>query len=144
MAWWGKVGQEKTTLGRTILKASPISKGMVYFYSEDGTKYDIAHMNRTSDKHYRAKSQMIFQDPYSSLSPRMTIRDIIAEPLEVMATNHPNPKAAGLPTTRTEIDAKVIEISKKCQIDIPLFETLSPCVFWGATATHCYCPGVGM
>ncbi len=115
----GESGSGKTTLGRTILGATHISNGAVHFHSEQGISYDIAHMQRAQDRHYRSKSQMIFQDPYASLSPRMTIRDIIAEPLEVMAKNHPDAKRAGLPITRKQIDAQVVEIAEKCQIDIP-------------------------
>ena len=53
-------------------------------------------MDRAEEKRFRAEAQLIFQDPYAALSPRMTVRDIIAEPLEVM----------GLTTSRAETDAR--------------------------------------
>ena len=72
----GESGCGKTTVGRTILHLYKPTAGEVIF---DGkpikTKRDIME--------YRKKSAMVFQDPYSSLNPRMTVSDIIAEPLDV-------------------------------------------------------------
>jgi len=78
----GESGSGKTTVGRTILRAMAPTGGKVLFH--DGTTaVDLA----TADHHalygLRRNMQMIFQDPYSSLNPRMTVREIIAEPLEV-------------------------------------------------------------
>ena len=72
----GESGCGKTTVGRTLLHLYKPTAGEIYF---DGklikTKKDILE--------YRQKSAMVFQDPYSSLNPRMTVSDIIAEPLDV-------------------------------------------------------------
>ncbi len=72
----GESGCGKTTVGRTILHLYKPTSGEIIF---DGkpikTKKDVAE--------YRKKSAMVFQDPYSSLNPRMTVSDIIAEPLDV-------------------------------------------------------------
>ena len=72
----GESGCGKTTVGRTILQLYKPTDGEIYY---DGkrvqTKADL--------KEFRKKATMVFQDPYSSLNPRMTVSDIIAEPLDV-------------------------------------------------------------
>ena len=73
----GESGSGKTTLGRAILKAAPISGGHVN-YTDDEVSYDLASISSTQLKDYRKRAQLIFQDPYAALSPRMTVRDIIA------------------------------------------------------------------
>ena len=79
----GESGSGKTTLGKAILGANKISAGQVIFH-DDNIDYDLANINKKELREYRKKAQLIFQDPYAALSPRMTVRDIIAEPLEVM------------------------------------------------------------
>lgn len=103
----GESGSGKTTLGRAMLKAAPISHGEVVF-SDDEVTYDLGTLQGPELKDYRKRSQLIFQDPYAALSPRMTVRDIIAEPLEVM----------GLTSNREETDAKVREIAAKCRLNL--------------------------
>lgn len=70
----GESGCGKTTMGRTLLKLYDITDGKVYFNGEDITNYSRSQMRKL-----RPKLQMIFQDPYSSLSPRMTVGEIIGE-----------------------------------------------------------------
>lgn len=72
----GESGCGKTTLGRTILKLYKPTSGTIVF---NGEEID----DKESLKHYRQKSAIVFQDPYSSLDPRMTVEDIIAEPLDI-------------------------------------------------------------
>ncbi len=103
----GESGSGKTTLGRAMLKAAPISHGEVIFTDDDVT-YDLATLEGAELKDYRKRSQLIFQDPYAALSPRMTVRDIIAEPLEVME----------LTSSREETDARVREIAAKCRLNL--------------------------
>ena len=103
----GESGSGKTTLGRAMLKAAPISHGEVV-YSDDEVTYDLGTLEGLELKDYRKRSQLIFQDPYAALSPRMTVRDIIAEPLEVM----------GLTSGREETDARVREIAAKCRLNL--------------------------
>lgn len=72
----GESGCGKTTVGRTILHLyKPTDGEVIYDGKPIRTKEDLAE--------YRTKSTMVFQDPYSSLNPRMTVSDIIAEPLDV-------------------------------------------------------------
>ena len=72
----GESGCGKTTVGRTLLHLYPPTSGQIIF---DGkvikTREDI--------RQYRKKAAMVFQDPYSSLNPRMTVADLIAEPLDI-------------------------------------------------------------
>ena len=78
----GESGSGKTTVGRTILRAMAPTGGEVLF--RDGeSAVDLAKADRHALYGLRRNMQMIFQDPYSSLNPRMTVREIIAEPLEV-------------------------------------------------------------
>lgn len=103
----GESGSGKTTLGRAMLRAAPISKGDVHF--DDGeVAYSLKNLGKQDLKDYRKRAQLIFQDPYAALSPRMTVRDIIAEPLEVM----------GLTTSRAETDERVREIAAKCRLNV--------------------------
>ena len=103
----GESGSGKTTLGRAILKAAPITSGHVS-YNDGEAEYDIATIDKVSLREYRKRAQLIFQDPYAALSPRMTVRDIIAEPLEVM----------GLTSSREETDERVREIAAKCRLNL--------------------------
>lgn len=78
----GESGSGKTTVGRTILRALPPTAGEVFFQI-DGQTYDLASTDSQELRPLRRHMQMIFQDPYSSLNPRMTVADIIGEPLLV-------------------------------------------------------------
>ena len=71
----GESGCGKTTVGRTLLRLYEPTDGQIIFEGEEVTKKNITRM--------RKKMQMVFQDPYSSLDPRMTVEDIIGEPLDV-------------------------------------------------------------
>ncbi len=103
----GESGSGKTTFGRAILRAAPITKGHIN-YNDGEVDYDVATIGKVDLKDYRKRSQLIFQDPYAALSPRMTVRDIIAEPLEVM----------GLTSSRAETDERVREIAAKCRLNL--------------------------
>ena len=103
----GESGSGKTTLGLAILKAVAISSGKILF-DDSEVSYDISNISQIDLKNYRKLAQLIFQDPYAALSPRMTVRDIIAEPLEVM----------GLTQNREETDEKVREIAAKCRLNL--------------------------
>ncbi|MGA0934632.1 MAG: ABC transporter ATP-binding protein [Pseudohongiellaceae bacterium] len=72
----GESGSGKSTLGRTILRLLEPSVGSVIFDGED-----ISHHSHLRMKPLRRQMQMIFQDPYASLNPRMTVYDTLAEPL---------------------------------------------------------------
>ena len=103
----GESGSGKTTLGRALLKAVPITEGEARYTDED-VDYDLTTLDGADLKDYRKRAQLIFQDPYAALSPRMTVRDIIAEPLEVM----------GLTRSREETDERVREIAAKCRLNL--------------------------
>jgi len=103
----GESGSGKTTLGRALLKAVPITGGQAR-YADDEVDFDLTTLDGPALKDYRKRAQLIFQDPYAALSPRMTVRDIIAEPLEVMK----------LTRTREETDARVREIAAKCRLNL--------------------------
>ena len=88
----GESGCGKTTAGRSILHLYKPTAGEVIF---DGKKVDKSTMQE-----YRTKATMVFQDPYSSLNPRMTVADIIAEPLDIHK----------LYTTKEERQERVLEL----------------------------------
>ena len=71
----GESGCGKTTVGRTLLRLYEPTDGKIYFNGEEVTRQNMLSL--------RKEMQMVFQDPYSSLNPRMTVEDIIGEPLDV-------------------------------------------------------------
>ena len=77
----GESGSGKTTLGRCIVRAINPTEGQIIFRLPDGEEVDIASMEKKELREVRKHFHMIFQDPYSSLDPRMTVLDIIAEPI---------------------------------------------------------------
>ena len=99
----GESGCGKTTLGRCIVRAYNASSGEVFYRTRAGEEVDFLKVDRKKMKEIRKEIQMIFQDPYSSLDPRMTVLDIIEEPLKA---NYPKmPKA--------EMDQKAKEMAEK-------------------------------
>jgi oligopeptide/dipeptide ABC transporter ATP-binding protein len=74
----GETGSGKTTTGRAILRKVPLAAGRIEFEGEDITEVKGEQLRRL-----RRKMQLVFQDPYASLNPRMRVLDIVAEPLFV-------------------------------------------------------------
>ncbi|PTV98744.1 peptide/nickel transport system ATP-binding protein [Halanaerobium saccharolyticum] len=79
----GESGCGKTTASRSILRAIDPTEGEVLFRRKNGNVVDLAELDYNKLKDVRSEIQMIFQDPFSSLNPRMSVLDIIAEPLVV-------------------------------------------------------------
>ena len=74
----GESGSGKSTTGRAILRRVPVKAGNIFFQGSEITQVDAAHL-----RPLRRHMQLVFQDPYASLNPRMRIVDIVAEPLIV-------------------------------------------------------------
>ena len=94
----GESGCGKTTMGRTILKLYDIDGGKVYYNGED-----ITDISKKKMRALRTSMQLIFQDPYSSLPPRMTIGSIISEAVKVHKI-----------VPKEEVSSYVRDIMKKC------------------------------
>jgi peptide/nickel transport system ATP-binding protein len=77
----GESGCGKTTTSRCILRALAPTAGEIWFRTTDGTVRDVARLSKAELRPLRRQMQMIFQDPFSSLNPRRTLLDIVAEPL---------------------------------------------------------------
>jgi ABC-type oligopeptide transport system ATPase subunit len=95
----GESGSGKTTTARSILRAIRPTSGEVLFRLPTGETVDLARLPERDLKPIRQHAQMVFQDPYSSLNPRMTVRDIIGEPLVI------HRRASG-----AELDDRVAEV----------------------------------
>ena len=78
----GESGCGKTTTGRLVLRAIEPTEGQVFF-RRDSEMVELTKISRRGMKPFRREMQIIFQDPFSSLNPRMTVMDIIAEPLRI-------------------------------------------------------------
>lgn len=103
----GESGSGKTTLGRAFLRATRISRGEVN-YNDGEVDLNLVGLPKEQLREFRKRAQLIFQDPYAALSPRMTVRDIIAEPLEVM----------NITSNREETDERVRQIADKCRLNL--------------------------
>jgi peptide/nickel transport system ATP-binding protein len=80
----GESGCGKTTLSKMIMRAVSASSGEIIFRSR-GEEIDVLALEGEALRRFRPRMQMVFQDPASSLSPRMTVRDILREPLDIHA-----------------------------------------------------------
>jgi oligopeptide/dipeptide ABC transporter ATP-binding protein len=77
----GESGCGKTTTGRSILRLYNPTAGEIWFKKQNGERVEISHYSQKEMKPLRREMRMIFQDPFSSLNPRFTVKDIISEPL---------------------------------------------------------------
>ena len=99
----GESGCGKTTLGRCIVRGYEATSGEVRYTTAEGESIDFLKIDKKTMKKYRQEIQMIFQDPYSSLDPRMTVLDIIKEPI---LANYPR-------MPKEEVERKVMDIAAK-------------------------------
>tara|TARA_B100002052_G_scaffold208502_1_gene190571 strand:- start:1410 stop:2282 length:873 start_codon:yes stop_codon:yes gene_type:complete len=108
----GESGSGKSTLGKAILNVLNLTapdvriNGEVLLH-EDGKYIDIMSLSKNELINYRPKMQMIFQDPFSSLNPRMIVKDIIREPLDIHTS-----------LTKEEKDEKVRWLLKKVGLSV--------------------------
>ncbi len=101
LALVGESGCGKSTLGRTLIRLIPATSGSLFF---EGTEF--ASMKEKEFAPYRRQMQLIFQDPYASLNPRMNVRQIIAEPLTTY----------GMAKDKQELEEQVRELMKEVGI----------------------------
>lgn len=98
----GESGSGKTTIGRAIMRGIDASGGQILFQTDAG-QVDIAQLPRDGLRSLWSQMQMIFQDPYSSLNPRMTVREIIGEALR---------NAGGI--SSQDLNARIEDVAFRC------------------------------
>jgi peptide/nickel transport system ATP-binding protein len=106
LALVGESGSGKTTTGRCLVRAVEPTGGSV-MYEEDGTMIDVLSLPRKELNRVRQKIRMVFQDPFSSLNPRMTVEQLVAEPLYINK----------VVTSRAEARARVTELLNMVNLD---------------------------
>ncbi len=79
----GESGCGKTTLSKILMRAMTPDTGEINFYPKPNEKIDVLSLQNESLKDFYRQVQFVFQDPFASLNPRMTVRDILCEPLQV-------------------------------------------------------------
>ncbi len=91
----GESGSGKSTIGRTVLRLIEASAGSIYFKGRDIQKFSTKELKR-----FKCEAQIIFQDPFSSLDPKMTVSDILNEPFRIQ----------GLYTSKSDVRERVLEL----------------------------------
>jgi len=114
----GESGSGKTTLGRMLLRTVEPTSGSVTFFG-DGEPVDVLGLSRRKMRDFHRQVRLIFQDPFASLNPRMTVRDIVGDPLIVAG------KASG-----RELDRRVAELLELVGLD-PAMRERYPHAFSG-------------
>jgi peptide/nickel transport system ATP-binding protein len=79
----GESGSGKTTLGRLILRTVEPSSGNVLYRDEQGVETDVTRLGRKELRRFHRDVRLVFQDPFASLNPRMTVKEVIGDPLVV-------------------------------------------------------------
>ncbi|HEY4202331.1 MAG TPA: ABC transporter ATP-binding protein [Devosiaceae bacterium] len=79
----GESGSGKTTLGRLILRVIEPTGGTITYREADGREVEVTGLSKAQLRTYHSEVRLVFQDPFASLNPRMTIRDIVGDPLVV-------------------------------------------------------------
>lgn len=102
----GESGCGKTTMGRTVLRLYDVTEGEILFEGRD-----IAHLKGETLRKLRPNFQMIFQDPYSSLSPRLTVGELIGEAVRVHNI-----------VPKSEYKGYILDVMKKCGLQEHYFE----------------------
>ena len=120
LALVGESGCGKTTTGRCIQRALDPSSGEVLFHTDEENAVDISMLNRRDLKEVMTQMGMIFQDPYSSLNPRMTVFQTIAEPFVIHRTIK----------SREEMEDRVAELLRMVRLD-PIYMMRYPHAFSG-------------
>ena len=83
----GESGGGKSTLGKAVMGLVPVTSGSIHFHPQEGPAVDLTSLSRRQYRPYRSEIQMVYQDPYSSLNPRLSVEEIVDEPLRV---HHPS------------------------------------------------------
>jgi len=95
----GESGSGKTTTGRLVLKLIEPSQGKIYFKNRD-----ITFASESEMRPLRRQMQIIFQDPYASLNPRMTVGDIVAEPIRILEDKPPDVVEGSVKKTLEDVE----------------------------------------
>ncbi|MCM1289885.1 MAG: ATP-binding cassette domain-containing protein [Corallococcus sp.] len=99
----GESGCGKTTLGRTILRLYDITEGSAMYFDQNGKSFELAKLKHKELTPLRTELQLVFQDPYSSLPPRMTVGAIISEAVKVHNI-----------VPKSEVHDYVLDVMKRC------------------------------
>ena len=106
LALVGESGSGKTTTGRCLVRAVEPTGGSV-MYDDDGTMIDVLSLPRSELNRVRQKIRMVFQDPFASLNPRMTVEQLVAEPLYINK----------VVSSRSEARTRVAELLEMVNLD---------------------------
>ncbi|CDZ33444.1 Glutathione ABC transporter, ATP-binding protein GsiA [Neorhizobium galegae bv. officinalis] len=77
----GESGSGKTTLGRLILRTVEPTTGSVVYHNKDGSEVEVTSLTKKELRHFHREVRLVFQDPFASLNPRMTVKEVIGDPL---------------------------------------------------------------
>jgi len=107
----GESGSGKTTLGRLILRTVEPTSGSVTFRGNEGREIDVTKLGKRDLRHFHREVRLVFQDPFASLNPRLTVKEVIGDPLVV------NGLAKG-----KALEARVAELMKLVGLDPMMME----------------------